>query len=83
MTKVDHERFPPQHAMEKINGRADGNCFAGVCAVSRGPHGVVALIAKDVETLEIAWNDISLVPLDAGGVQRVAIFSYDAMTPNA
>ena len=83
MTKVDHERFPPQHALAKVNGRAEGNCFTGVCAVSSGVNGVVALIAPDVETLEIAWNDISVLPLNRDGVQRVAIFSQDAMTPNA
>ena len=83
MTKVDHERFPPQTALQKVKASAEGNCFTGVCAISQGPHGVVALIAADVETLEIAWDDISIVPLDRDGVQRVAIFSQDAMTPNA
>lgn len=71
MTKVDYEQF------RKVNGRANGNCFFGVCAVSQGRNGVVALIAPDVETLEIARNDISTVPLNQEGVQRVAIFSQD------
>jgi len=83
MSNVDQERFPPQGALERVKRRADGNCFIGVCAVSSGINGVVALIAADVETLEIAWNDISAAPLDLGGVQRVAIFSQDALTPNA
>lgn len=84
MTNVDHERFRPQQALSKVKGRAEGNCFTGVSAVSQGPNGIVAVIvAKDVETLEIAWDDISIVPLDRAGVQHVAIFSQDAMTPNA
>lgn len=82
MSNFDRERFPSQHVLEKVKGRAEGNCFIGVCAISRGINGVVALIAPDVETLEIAWDDISVVPLDREGVQCVAIFSKDAVTPN-
>lgn len=82
MSKVDLEKFPAQQALTKVKARADGNCYTGICAVSQGPHGVVALIAPDIETLRIAWDDISGVPLDEDGCQRVAIFSHDAVTPN-
>lgn len=83
MSDVDQKRFPPQQALPKVHGRAEGACFTGVCAMISGTYGVVALISADVETLEIAWDDISVVPLDRDGVQRVAIFSQYAMTPNA
>ena len=43
---------------------------------------MVVLIAADMETLEVAWDDISVVPLNRDGVQCVAIFSQDALTPN-
>lgn len=79
---VDKERFPPQQALQKVKAIANGNCFTGVCAVSQGQYGTVALIAADIETLELAWDDISVVPLNHDGVQHVAIFSQDNVTPN-
>ena len=72
-----------QLPMKKMAGHAKGNCIVGVCAVSGGPHGVVALIANDIKTLEIAWNDISTVALDKSRVSRVAIFDEFDVTPVA
>lgn len=65
-----------------MKASAKGVCYTGICAVSGGPNGVVALIAPDIETLRIAWNDISTVPLNEEGCQRVAIFGHGAVTPN-
>ncbi|MCL5096472.1 MAG: hypothetical protein M1608_02850 [Candidatus Omnitrophica bacterium] len=83
MTKeIDFERFPPQKALENIKGYASGNCFLGVCAVSAWEHCVVAIIAPDFDMLAYAWDLISPLPLQKEGVQQVAIFSRDDMTPN-
>lgn len=82
MTQVDYERFPPQEALARMKASAEGVCYTGICAVSSGPNGVVALIAHDIETLRIAWGDISTVPLNESGCQRVAIFGHGAVTPN-
>ena len=79
MAEVDYEQFPPQQALPKMKARADGVCYTGICAVNSGINGVVALIAHDIETLRIAWNDISAVPLNEDGCQRVAIFGYGSI----
>jgi hypothetical protein len=38
------------------------------------------LIAADIETLKDSWEKINPFPLQEDGIQKVAIFSEDAIT---
>lgn len=84
MRKVDYEKFPHQDSLAKVFASVPNvsACFIGLGAVANFGGKQVAIIAADMETLAEKFEELTGELLQKDGVQRLAIFSQDAVKPS-